>query len=463
MIHYSRMIKILSTVVLTGLWTYLSMGSLYAQCTGTNPNWKIEGRIEDKTYFSKSNNRNVKIKVYTPPGYESNKDRLPVVYNMHGAGGGSPDRQWSRTGETIDCIMKNKLVRPMIYVYVDGVGTWFEDSDNGKGETTFIKELIPFIDSNYRTIASKQGRAVDGFSMGGAGCLYNAFKNPSMFSAVVSYGAALVRDFSKPNSPAYWLDRNADEIRKSVRIRMVCGGEDGLKKGNDALKKKLDGLKIPVDYEIVPGVGHETEQLYRAVGVKSLKFIEAAFNGTKPDPNTSPTPTPSPEPDGYLLTLGKGWNLVSPPIKPTNESLDVLFPADKVSAVYAFSTSKNEYDSYIPGGSSNTLTKFEVGRGYWVFAPKNTTVRITGSEVTTNVDLNVGWNLVGYPRTKSVSVADGTKSINGKFTAIYMFEVEGQEYLGYFPQGGSKFNEFIPGMGYWVHVNAPITWVIPKD
>ena len=140
-----------------------------------------EGVARDLTYWSESNRRNIWIKVYTPPGYDAGTERYPVVYNLHGAGGGSPQRQWKRAGATLKDAIENRKVRPMVYVFVNGMGdTFFLDYEDGsvKAETAIVRELIPFIDGRYRTIASAEGRAIDGFSMGGGGAIRIALKYP---------------------------------------------------------------------------------------------------------------------------------------------------------------------------------------------------------------------------------------------------------------------------------------------
>ena len=57
-------------------------------------------------------------------------------------------------------------------------------------ETCIIKELIPYIDNNYRTVALREGRALEGFSMGGFGAVRFAFKYPQLFCAVRSFSGA---------------------------------------------------------------------------------------------------------------------------------------------------------------------------------------------------------------------------------------------------------------------------------
>ncbi len=268
--------------------------------------------IQDLTYYSDLNKRDVSIKVYTPPGYEAGNERYPVVYNLHGAGGGSPERQWDRTSRTLTAAMEGRKVRPMIYVFVNGLGdTFFIDYADGsiRAESSIIQELIPFIDKNFRTIASREGRAVDGFSMGGCGCLMLAFKYPDLFSSVVSYGAAVIgeeritfggksRWASKEHfdqfSPWSLVRKNADAIREKVRVRMVCGDKDGLFAANVKFKALLDELKIPVDWVPVAGVAHDTKGLYVRVGVESLKFIEAGFAAAGKESAESDNPTTGP-------------------------------------------------------------------------------------------------------------------------------------------------------------------------
>jgi len=250
--------------------------------------------VQDLFYWSELNRRNVWIKVYTPPGYEGGIERYPVIYNLHGAGGGTPQRQWVRAGATMKDAVENRKVRPMIYVFVNGLGdTFFLDYHDGlvKAESMIVRELIPFIDGRYRTIASRDGRAIDGFSMGGGGCLRLAIKYPELFSSVVSYGAALIRadrlkegdarfgtrEYFDRNSPWTLAVQNADRVRESVHIRMVCGEQDGLYKANVEFKELLATLRIAVDWVSVPGVAHDTTGLYRRVGLESLKFIERGF------------------------------------------------------------------------------------------------------------------------------------------------------------------------------------------
>ena len=141
------------------------------------------GEIRYVVYRSRLIRRHIPVMVYTPPGYDAkNPKRYPVVYNLHGAGGGSPQRQWSRMCATLTNAMDSGTVPPTIYVFANALGdTGYIDAPEGRGPKVFssiVTELVPFIDANYRTIADRRGRAVDGFSMGGGGSLILALKRP---------------------------------------------------------------------------------------------------------------------------------------------------------------------------------------------------------------------------------------------------------------------------------------------
>jgi len=249
------------------------------------------GCLEYRTYVSPLNQQDIPVMVYTPPGYKASGERYPVVYNLHGAGGGSPERQWKRIQATLTDAMENQKLRPVIYVFVNGLGdTFFIDTEDGsiKPESSIIQELIPFIDTNFRTIPTQQGRAIDGFSMGGCACLMLAFKHPELFSSVVSYGGAVIppaiapfspiakfhkREHYQAHSPWTWAHKNADAIRQGLRVRMICGDQDRLYAANEKFVQLLRKLEIPIDWITAPGVAHETGKLYRLFGLDGLTFM----------------------------------------------------------------------------------------------------------------------------------------------------------------------------------------------
>ena len=248
--------------------------------------------VRHRTFHSQSMNREVGFCVYTPPDDAVSDKRYPVMYWLHGRPGnellGRPH------AAQLHKAIVNKRVPPMIMVLVNGGrGSMYCDfaDKTVMSETMIIEELIPYIDKHYRTIARREGRVIEGFSMGGFGALKFAFKYPELFCSVVGGAPALVnwervstndqvasRIFAynakafESQHPTTWLKKNADKIRGRLRIRIVIGDEDRLKPYNDALCEELKKLNVPYEYEVIKGIGHSRGRVYEAVGLKGFQF-----------------------------------------------------------------------------------------------------------------------------------------------------------------------------------------------
>ncbi|MBI5774426.1 MAG: beta-galactosidase, partial [Verrucomicrobia bacterium] len=155
----------------------------------TEPSWlmpPVEGaNLHYKTFDSKTVGEKVSYLLYLPPGYEEAKERrYPVVYWLHGIGG-SQQGVPGITARVTSAIEAGKTP-PFIMVFVNGmIRSSYVDSADGKipVETVTIKELIPHVDATYRTIATRAGRMIEGFSMGGGGAAKWGFKHPDLFGS----------------------------------------------------------------------------------------------------------------------------------------------------------------------------------------------------------------------------------------------------------------------------------------
>jgi len=111
--------------------------------------------------------------VYTPPGYEKGSGSYPVLYLIHG--GGDTALSWSTVGranDILDNLIAEKKAVPMIIVMPSGwtpSGGQVMTSDATKDpfNDEMMKDIIPYIQANYRTKATPEGRALSGLSMGG--------------------------------------------------------------------------------------------------------------------------------------------------------------------------------------------------------------------------------------------------------------------------------------------------------
>ncbi|HEX6695178.1 MAG TPA: alpha/beta hydrolase family protein [Solirubrobacteraceae bacterium] len=171
---------------------------------------RLGARLEEWTLQTPALRDPTRVRVLLPAGYGANAARrYPVLYLLHGAD--SDYRSWTRYGDA-QAITAHA---PMIVVMPDG-GTdgWYTDWYDGsrpvqpRWETYHVGELIPWIDTAYRTIASRRGRAVAGLSMGGYGALSYAARHPGTFAAAASFSGAL-----EVGSAAAWGERSANEAR----------------------------------------------------------------------------------------------------------------------------------------------------------------------------------------------------------------------------------------------------------
>jgi hypothetical protein len=132
-----------------------------------------------------------RIKVYLPPGYAQSKTRYPVIYLLHSIYWDN-ERMFApgtAAQPTFDRAIANGVIRPFILVAPDyttpGPGSMFADSPvSGRFEEHTLREVVPFIDANYRTLAVATGRGITGDQLGAYGAMRYAFRHPDVFSSV---------------------------------------------------------------------------------------------------------------------------------------------------------------------------------------------------------------------------------------------------------------------------------------
>lgn len=138
----------------------------------------------------------VKIRVTLPEDYDSGR-RYPVLYLLHGQD--NDYRTWTTGGADAEVVTRGESV---ITVMPDGgKAGWYTDwlyqhQGAQSWEEFHIEQLIPFIDENLNTIASRKGRAIAGWSMGGTGAIVYAHRHPELFTHVASFSGGL--DFNNP-------------------------------------------------------------------------------------------------------------------------------------------------------------------------------------------------------------------------------------------------------------------------
>ncbi|ANW95352.1 XynC protein [Wenyingzhuangia fucanilytica] len=237
-------------------------------------------------------NKDIKNVVITPDNYSKKEKAYAVVYLLHGAGGDY--KTWLAKAPKVKAYAD--LYNVIIVCPDGGKTSWYFDSPVDKTmqyETYISKELILSIDQNYNTIPDIKHRAISGFSMGGHGALYLAFKHPDVWGAAASMsGGVDIRPFprgwdlskrlgSYAENPTNWENNTVINLvhllnGKNLKFLFDCGVDDFFYDSNVRLHKKLIERNIPHDYIERPG-GHTNK--YWANSIKyHMVFFKDFFN-----------------------------------------------------------------------------------------------------------------------------------------------------------------------------------------
>jgi enterochelin esterase family protein len=261
------------------------------------------GRVSQVWYssptLSKFNSMPRRVVVYTPPGYETGTRRYPVFYLYHG--GGENELTWSvqgRATQILDNLIAQGKTVPMIVVMPSfNINSSLAPSDAtarpaaaGPGQPqppadlyaeSVARDLIPFMDRNFRTIADRDHRAVAGTSAGGAQAAITGFRQLDSFSWLGLLSPALARipgayipiplppdadvrrgpDLGVSIDPVwfakYFPVLGPDLNKRMHLIYFSVGGAEGLLEEEKAGAKLFDDKGIKYTWMERPGYGHE--------------------------------------------------------------------------------------------------------------------------------------------------------------------------------------------------------------
>ena len=221
-----------------------------------------QGALSSKYYFSKVTNGWRRMFVYTPPGYDVNiKEKYPVMYIQHG--GGEDERGWAEQGKT-DIILNNLIAegkaKPMIIVIANGnVSTGrstggYSSAGMAAFKDEMTKNIVPFIDKNYRTLADAKDRALCGLSMGGGQAFYVGLESLDYFGSVGVFSSGIFGGINNPAGKEFDADKEipgllskSQSFNEKLKLFYVSVGEQDprLEFTKKAVKKFQDsGLKV---------------------------------------------------------------------------------------------------------------------------------------------------------------------------------------------------------------------------
>jgi len=231
------------------------------------------GDVREHWFYSEITGEFRRMYVYTPPGYDKDyTTKYPVLYLQHGAG--ELEMEWTHSGKAnfiLDNLIAEGKARPMIIVMNNGFATrpgevaqpQVMGSRWAAFEDMLIKEVIPDIDKNYRTIADKEHRAMAGLSMGGMQTFtiglknLNTFSHLGIFSGVPTNYNELIKDA---------LDQGAAFNQQVKLLWFGCGtDETAFHDRQKALQELLTKSGIKAQYFVSKGTAHEFQTWRRCL------------------------------------------------------------------------------------------------------------------------------------------------------------------------------------------------------
>jgi enterochelin esterase-like enzyme len=184
--------------------------------------------------------------ILVPPDYESSQTRYPVIYLLHGGTQNHtafPARAWfAREVSRRNVIVVMPHVPPFAYTARSGgAPPAFEEFIAG--------DLVPYIDEKYRTVATKEARAIGGLSMGGFGAVLAGLSHPELFATVGAFSGA----FSGGRETRLAAGVAALPIPGAPFFYLACGVADPILPAGRAFVQLLEERGIAHEYREVPG------------------------------------------------------------------------------------------------------------------------------------------------------------------------------------------------------------------
>ena len=225
------------------------------------------GSLTKVWYHSPTLNKERRMTIYTPPGYESSNQNYPVLYLLHGMGG--DENAWTELGrasQILDNLIARGAAKPMIVVMPNGHviidAAPGETADGFYKPNTFrlrgsfagemeksFPDIIQFVEKNYRVKADKAHRAIAGLSMGGLHSIAISANYPNTFDYIGLFSAATPQENEKIE-----VYHNLDQkfkLQKENGYQLYwigMGKTDFLYQSGALLRNKLDEIDMKYTY-----------------------------------------------------------------------------------------------------------------------------------------------------------------------------------------------------------------------
>jgi len=249
------------------------------------------GTVTRRWYHSPALNKDRRLTIYTPPGYEGSNEKYPVLYLLHGAGG--DEEAWitlGRTAQIMDNLIAQGKARPMIVVMPNGNVS--QSAAPGEGNRGFYKpqfmvpntmdgnyeasfpDIMKFVESSYRVQAEKAGRAIAGLSMGGFHSLHISRYYPDTFDYIGLFSAAILPNQNVSHQVYRDIDSTLkQQMENGYKLYWIgMGKTDFLYDSGKQYLQRLDNLGMKYVYRESEG-GH----IWRNWRVYLSEFVPQLF------------------------------------------------------------------------------------------------------------------------------------------------------------------------------------------
>jgi enterochelin esterase-like enzyme len=220
------------------------------------------GRVQQVLFPSKSTNTSRRAFVYTPPDYDKDRTRrYPVLYLQHGWG--EDETAWSNQGHAnliMDNLIAEGRIRPFLIVMTYGMTNdvrigGMANFSIDPFETVLIKELIPYVDANFRTLSDQPHRAMAGLSMGGMETKTITLKNLDMFSHIGLFSGGSISLDDVNNTPGF--KEKVKLVFVSYGSRELGGKRGGFGGDPKASAEAIKQAGINSVFYVSPDTAHE--------------------------------------------------------------------------------------------------------------------------------------------------------------------------------------------------------------
>jgi enterochelin esterase-like enzyme len=296
--------------------------------------------MESMVMQSRILKQEVKFSVCLPQDYYEENQSYPVVYLLHGLGDDETSwLEYGRISQFADEETEKGEIIPMIFIMPEGYRTYYVNDYAGtfRYQDMFVRELVPYIDSLFRTLADRHHRALVGYSMGGFGALVLHLQHPDVFGTAVPLstsirtdeqymkeyapewdeqwgrlfgapgleGADRITDYYRQNSPFHIIARLSPDEMKNYYIYMDNGDkEQTLCRSNEELNILMRKMNFPHEYRVREG-GHSFSYWCSALP-NSLRFISDFFESKPFRGDVKQLTETVPLPDQQLRKLATG-------------------------------------------------------------------------------------------------------------------------------------------------------------